>query len=136
MAAHAAVAADLEPILGLWANAGNPHAAGVDADALRALIEAGETVWVVEHEDAIVGTLIAAWDGWRGNMYRLTVAESHRRRGTAQELVAAGEAALRARGARRITALVPRENPAAAGLWRAVGYTHDAAWARYVKNLG
>jgi ribosomal protein S18 acetylase RimI-like enzyme len=37
-----------------------------------------------------VGTLVAAWDGWRGNMYRLAVLPEHRRAGIGRELVDAG----------------------------------------------
>jgi ribosomal protein S18 acetylase RimI-like enzyme len=36
---------------------------------------------VAEGDGEIVGALIAAWDGWRGNMYRLAVREGHRREG-------------------------------------------------------
>ena len=40
---------------------------------------------------AIVGALIAAWDGWRGNMYRLAVDKGHRREGIGLALTRAGE---------------------------------------------
>jgi ribosomal protein S18 acetylase RimI-like enzyme len=68
-------------------------------------------------------------------MYRLAVLPSHRRQGIASELVEAGETLLRARGARRVTALVGRGDRVAMSLWRAVGYGHDAEIARFVKNL-
>jgi ribosomal protein S18 acetylase RimI-like enzyme len=103
---------------------------------VRSVIESGSLLVAEDGDDGmVVGTLIAAWDGWRGNMYRLAVAEEHRRQGVARELVAAGERLLEARGARRITALVPREDAPATGFWRAAGYARDAVWARHVKNL-
>src|SRR5215217_7988707 len=58
---------------------------------------------VARRDGRVVGTLIAAWDGWRGNMYRLAVAVDHRRRGVGLELVRAGERRLYECGARRVT---------------------------------
>jgi hypothetical protein len=46
------------------------------------------------------------------------------------------EAWLRARGARRVTALVERDHAWATAFWAAVGYGEDARMARYVRNLG
>lgn len=36
-----------------------------------------------EDDLAIVGSVIATWDGWRRSIYRLLVAPSHRRQGLA-----------------------------------------------------
>ena len=126
---------ELEAVLGVWSQARSAAASTPDDAAAVALaIEHGDLL-VAEEDGAIVGTLVAGWDGWRGNMYRLAVLPSHRRLGIAAELVAAGEASLRARGARRITALVGRGDPVAMGLWRSAGYSHDAQIARFVKNV-
>jgi ribosomal protein S18 acetylase RimI-like enzyme len=83
----------------------------------------------------VVGTLIAAWDGWRGNMYRLAVAADERRQGIALALVRAAERRLYGCGARRVTALVGGEDDEATALWRAAGFEHDHLVARFVKNL-
>jgi ribosomal protein S18 acetylase RimI-like enzyme len=91
---------------------------------------------VAERDGAMVGALIAAWDGWRGNMYRLAVDAGHRRLGVALALVRARERRLAGCGARRITALVAHGDAPAMGPWRAAGYTHDTAIARFVKQLG
>jgi ribosomal protein S18 acetylase RimI-like enzyme len=48
----------------------------------------------------VVGTVIAGWDGWRGNIYRLAVHPNHRRRGTGRALAAAADDVLAALGAR------------------------------------
>jgi ribosomal protein S18 acetylase RimI-like enzyme len=61
---------------------------------------------VAELGGEIVGTLIAAFDGWRGGMYRLAVEPSGRRRGFGRALISEGERRLRAAGARRVTALI------------------------------
>jgi ribosomal protein S18 acetylase RimI-like enzyme len=126
---------DADAVLALWGSARSVAAAiADDADAVAGAIEQGALL-VAEDGGAVVGTIVAGWDGWRGNMYRLAVLPSHRRRGIGRELVEAGEALLRRRGARRITALVGRGDPVAMGLWRAVGYGHDAQIARFVRNL-
>ena len=90
---------------------------------------------VAEMDGELVGALIAAWDGWRGNMYRLAVRPDLRRRGIAGELVAAGHKRLLARGARRVTALVSRDDEVAKALWRSAGYDEDGQIARFVRNL-
>lgn len=83
----------------------------------------------------ILGALIAAWDGWRGNMYRLAVISEHRRAGIGLALVRAGEEHLHRHGARRITALVSCEDEVAAGFWEAAGYPQDREIGRRVRNL-
>jgi len=77
---------------------------------------------VARREGEIVGALIAAWDGWRGNMYRLAVRDSHRREGIGTALTRAGEDYLRSCGARRVTALVAFEDERAGEFWDSAGY--------------
>jgi len=127
--------ADLKAVLAVWKAARSAAASTPDdAPAVAHAIEQAALL-VADEGGEIVGTLIAGWDGWRGNMYRLTVLPAYRRQGIATELVEAGEALLRRRGARRVTALVGRGDAVAMGLWRAVGYGHDAQIARFVRNL-
>jgi ribosomal protein S18 acetylase RimI-like enzyme len=89
----------------------------------------------VAEDGAIVGTVIAAFDGWRGNFYRLAVAPDRRREGIASAMVRAGEERLRAVGARRATALVAHEEEHAGAFWIALGYPPDPEIGRHVRNL-
>ena len=91
--------------------------------------------FVAEDDGRIVGTLVAAWDGWRGNMYRLAVLPELRRNGIGRALVDAGHEHLRDLGARRVTALVGHEEDAAVALWEATGYERDESLVRFVRNL-
>jgi ribosomal protein S18 acetylase RimI-like enzyme len=127
---------DLSQVLALWAKAKSPHSrTRDDLEVLERLRAAdAESLLVARIEGRLVGTLIAAWDGWRGNMYRLAVGAGHRRRGIGLALVRAGEEALYRRGARRISALVGADDPVAAALWCAAGYEHDERIARFVRN--
>lgn len=90
---------------------------------------------VAELEGEIVGALIAAWDGWRGNMYRLAVQGDHRRRGIGLALARAGEEYLHRCGARRVNALVAFDDAAAGGFWDAAGYPLDREIGRRVRNI-
>ncbi len=101
----------------------------------RLLLEEAGSLLVAEADGAILGALIAAWDGWRGNMYRLAVRLEHRRGGVGLALVRAGEEHLRRQGARRITALVAYEDEAASAFWESAGYPRDRAIGRRVRNL-
>jgi ribosomal protein S18 acetylase RimI-like enzyme len=131
-----ATAKDLPAVLELWSEARSEHAETPDTpESLNRLLEADPEALLVAEDGAVVGALIAAFDGWRGNMYRLAVAPTHRRRGIAQALVEHGERRLKARGAPKTTALVGRGDEQAEALWRAAGYKDDAGIGRWVRSL-
>jgi ribosomal protein S18 acetylase RimI-like enzyme len=123
--------------LALWERARSPAASLPDDESTltRLMSHTDDALLVAEHEGKVVGALIAAWDGWRGNLYRLAVVPESRRTGIARELVEAGHQRLRAKGARRVTALVARDEEAATELWRALGYDRDEIVVRFVTNL-
>jgi len=125
-------------VLGLWALARSEHATTSDRaeDIERLIAETPSVLLVAEDgEGEIVGVLIAGWDGWRGNMYRLAVHPEHRRRGIARGLLDAGEEHLRGLGARRVTALVGYDDEVAGAFWDAAGYPVDQEIGRRVRNL-
>jgi ribosomal protein S18 acetylase RimI-like enzyme len=134
---RAARAADVSAVLELWGRARSRHATATDhlGDVQRLVVQWPGSLRVAELESAIVGVLIAAWDGWRGNMYRLAVHPDHRRRGIATQLVEAGESHLRTLGARRVTALVAHDDATAAAFWTAAGYPLEVEIGRRVRNL-
>ncbi len=126
---------DLDAVLDLWGGARSAHAATEDTPERVAALLAHDALLVAEGEGGIVGAVIAAFDGWRGNFYRLAVAPPYRRRGIAARLVAAGEERLRAVGAPRITALVAFDDSTARAFWASVGYAADAEIGRMVRSL-
>src|SRR5215211_7173146 len=121
----------------MWDAARSSYSPTPDSlEVLRRLRERDpESLLVARRNGRVVGTLIAGWDGWRGNMYRLAVAAGYRRQGIGLALVRAGERRLRDRGARRVTALVGAEDDDAMALRRAARYEHDRNVSRFVKNL-
>lgn len=122
-------------MLELWREAEAPPSTTDSSRALTALLDRDrEALLVAEQGGQLVGTLIAGWDGWRGNLYRLAVKPAHRRWGVARALVAEAERRLAQRGASRVSALV-QAGPGAAEFWKAVGYQPDARTQRSVKTL-
>ena len=127
---------DAAGVLDLWRQADAAPTVTDDAAAVLGLIDHDPDALIVATlRGAVVGTLIATWDGWRGNMYRLAVHPDHRRRRIASRLVSEGESRLRAKGCRRVTALVLREEDQAVRLWSEVGYEQQPEMARFRRNL-
>jgi len=128
---------DAQAVLELWTQARSGHASTADRldDVERLVGESPAALLVAERGDEIVGALIAGWDGWRGNMYRLAVGEEHRRQGIGLALTRAGEEYLRSRGVRRVTALVAFADEGAAAFWESAGYPQDEEIGRRVHNL-
>jgi ribosomal protein S18 acetylase RimI-like enzyme len=128
---------DVSAVLELWQRARSEHASTSDTpeDVQRLLAHAAASLLVADADGAICGALIAGWDGWRGNMYRLAVRFEDRRRGIGLALVRAGEEHLRRQGASRVTALVAYEDEVAAAFWESAGYPQDHAIGRRVRNL-
>lgn len=128
---------DVPAVLDLWAEARSGHASTPDrlADVERLVEDSPAALLVAERNGDIVGALIAAWDGWRGNMYRLAVRDGCRREGIGLALTRAGEDYLRQCGVRRVTALVAFDDSVAGEFWDAVGYPQDREIGRRVRNL-
>jgi ribosomal protein S18 acetylase RimI-like enzyme len=132
----AAAEADIQSVLDLWQLAESPPSATDDNGSLGQLLERDPGALLLAEADGdIVGSLIAAWDGWRGSFYRLAVNPESRRRGIATALIRAGENRLRALGASRLTAIVAENEVAAMALWRSAGYERQAEVGRFVRML-
>jgi ribosomal protein S18 acetylase RimI-like enzyme len=132
-----ATEADIPGVLALWDEARSTPASIPDTpDVLTTLIgHTHDALLIAELEGEVVGAVIAAWDGWRGNIYRLAVRRECRRLGIGLQLVKAGEERLREKGVRRVTALVATEEVGAPALWKAAGYDQDPGVVRFVRNL-
>lgn len=123
-------------VLDMWATADAEPTVTDRLGALGDLLRFNPEAMLLALEgDRLVGTLIVAWDGWRGAFYRLAVLPEYRRQGVARLLVAEGEAQLVRAGARRLSVFAVASDPRAVPFWRAVGYEAQQDRQRLVKNV-
>lgn len=139
-----ATAADLPGILAVWRAADAHPTPTDDAEGVSRLLERQPDglllAWLDQEEGGeIAGTLIAAFDGWRGNLYRLAVAPGHRRRGIGRALVLEAARRLREQGVRRISAFVVDADADALAFWDSLADTglirDPLPKRRYIWNL-
>ncbi len=127
---------ELQVVLDIWRRAGAVPSVSDNSAGLRRLLETdADALLVAEADGQVVGTLIATWDGWRGNLYRMAVMPEYRRRGIALQLVRAGEAKLQDQGAPRSSAMVIGDHEHAVKFWEAAGYGRDERLQRFVRSL-
>jgi ribosomal protein S18 acetylase RimI-like enzyme len=134
---RAAVAGDVDALLGLWREAAENDSRPPDTRAaVEALLGRDPDATIVAEDDGeLVGSVIAGWDGWRCHLYRLAVRPAARRRGVGSALLAAAEQRFKTLGAVRVDAMVLDGNDLGQNLWRASGYRRQEDWRRWVKGL-
>jgi ribosomal protein S18 acetylase RimI-like enzyme len=129
-------AEDAEAVVELWRAAGAVPSVTDDPTSVRRLVGFDPNALVVAESDGkVVGSVIAGFDGWRANLYRLAVHPGVRRRGLGLALVAEAERRLVQHGARRANALVVAAHDHAVTFWEAVGYPLDPRIGRHVRTF-
>jgi ribosomal protein S18 acetylase RimI-like enzyme len=127
-------------VLTLWERAGAIPSPTDTLEELQRLVRSpahGDGFLVAVQRDVVVGSVIGGWDGWRGNIYRLAVAPEARRRGLARRLVHEAERVMRAKSARRLSALVERHEAHAVAFWDTLAardWRRDERMTRYIKT--
>ena len=118
--------ADEAAVIALW------HACGLtrpwnnpQLDIERKLTVQPEMFYVVEDGGAIVATMMVGYEGHRGWINYLAVAESHRRRGLARRLMAEAERALIERGCPKINLQIRATNSAVVAFYASLDYAQD-----------
>ncbi len=130
-------AGDVDALLQMWHEAAENHGRPADTRAaVEALLDRDpEAVIVAEHDGAVIGSVIAGWDGWRCHLYRLAVRPRWRRQGVASALLRTAEDRFKALGANRADAMVLDRNDLGQNLWLASGYLRQDDWRRWVKPI-
>lgn len=130
---RSAQAADLQAVLALWKDADAEPSHTDDADSLGQLIaHDADALIVADAEGLVVGSVIAAWDGWRGSIYRLAVAPKYRRAGLGRRLLREAENRLAMLGAARLQAIVVETDVQATAFWRQTAWEQQAERLRFV----
>jgi ribosomal protein S18 acetylase RimI-like enzyme len=126
---------DVSPVLRLWTEAGAQPSHTDNVAGLEALLAHDPgALMVAQDGPVVVGSVIAAWDGWRGSIYRLAVAPSHRRTGLARRLLRRAEGRLADLGALRLQAVVVGTDAPATGFWEASGWERQHDRLRFVRG--
>lgn len=127
---------DAELIIRFWRESGASMGATDSVEHVRRVAASPTAVLLLAvAEDEIIGTLLGAFDGWRGNLYRLIVHPGRRRQGIGRQLVRQVEQVFADWGVRRITVLIEVDRPWAMEFWTAVGYPRDHRVVRHVGTL-
>jgi ribosomal protein S18 acetylase RimI-like enzyme len=126
---------DLDEVLKLWQIAQAEPTHTDDLRSLRQLLSFNPgALLIAQAGDDLAGSVMAAWDGWRGSIYRLAVAPDHRRRGLGRQLVQAAKGRLEAAGASRLQAVVVESDERAVGFWSGIGWERQAQRVRFVNG--
>jgi ribosomal protein S18 acetylase RimI-like enzyme len=78
--------------------------------------------FVAVADDAVVGTVMAGYDGHRGWIYSVAVAPTHRRQGIGSRLVAHAERALTSKGCVKINLQILEGNESVTAFYSKLGY--------------
>ncbi len=114
---------DYDPVIRLWIACGLIKNAGqATQEQLLDFCENGTFLLYNDDSGRIIGTVMGAWDGWRGWIYKLAVAEERRRKGVGTQLLSEVTRRLRGKGARIIRAYVESQNAASLALFKRQGY--------------
>lgn len=120
--------ADREPLIALWRACGlvvpwnDPDR---DIDRKLEVDPAGLLVAVAGRDGPLVGSVMAGYDGHRGWVNYLAVAETDQGTGLGRGLMNTAERYLRARGCPKVNLQIRSTNGDAVAFYEALGFTHD-----------
>lgn len=98
-----------------------PHNAPALAIDQKVAVDDG-LFFVALADGAVVGTIMAGYDGHRGWLYSLAVTPERRHEGLGSALVQHAERALAARGCLKVNLQIVRGNSAVAAFYQTLGY--------------
>ncbi|MBM3153111.1 MAG: GNAT family N-acetyltransferase [Chloroflexi bacterium] len=117
--------ADYQAVRSLWASAGAGIQLGRSdepAEIYKKVQRDPDLFLLAEEGDNLVGAVMGGFDGRRGMVYHLAVAESYRRRGVGRMMMAELEKRLREKGCIRCYLLVTNGNAQALHFYNEIGW--------------
>lgn len=111
-------------VVGLWQEAfGYDTAHNLPSLAIEKKLAVNDGLFfVATDKKAVIGTILASYDGHRGWLYSVAVRTDYRRQGLGASLVRHAEQALTALGCMKINLQITGGNDAVVGFYEALGY--------------
>jgi ribosomal protein S18 acetylase RimI-like enzyme len=125
---------DIDAVLTLWEGAAEPTTTDTSGAVAALLGHDPGALLVADDSGEIVGSVIAGWDGWRGCIYRLSVAPTWRRQGLGRRLLAAAEDRLHGLGVPRMHAIVIGADERAITFWQTSDWERQDGQLRFVRS--
>jgi ribosomal protein S18 acetylase RimI-like enzyme len=116
---------DLTAVINLWKGAGNGiqlRESDQPEEIKKKILRDPDLFLVAMSGGAIVGAVMGGFDGRRGFVYHLAVAEQHRNKGIARSLMDEIERRLKAKGCIKVNLLVTQANKSAMAFYEGLGY--------------
>ena len=115
---------EIPAAISLWEAAGLAHPWNDSARDIELALGCPTATILAAHDEAgaLVGTVMAGFDGHRGWLYSLAVADSQRGKGVGGELVRTAEEWLKGQGAPVIRLMVRADNEGVGAFYKFVGY--------------
>ena len=117
---------DYEQVVSLWLESELIHGKqSISNELLQVKSERDPQLFLVceDSKGRVIGTVMGAWDGWRGWIYKLAVARDRRRDGLGSKLVAEVTSRLRQSGATIVRAYVKKDNRASLSMFAKLGFS-------------
>lgn len=117
---------DYEQVVSLWLECELiRHKQSVSREMLLAKSQRDPQLFLVgeDSKERVIGTVMGAWDGWRGWIYKLAVAKDRRRDGLGSRLVAEVISRLRQSGATIVRAYVEKDNGSSLSMFGKLGFS-------------
>ena len=121
-----ATADDLPALRALWERCGlHPSRSDTDERLARLIEFCGGLFVVADRGGAVVGSVMASWDGRRGWVNRLAVDPSARGAALGDRLMAEAEHRLAAIGCDKVNLLIEPDNAGVRRFYERIGYATD-----------
>lgn len=120
---------DYSRVLSLWQSieAGMNVGRSDSPEEIQKKVERDPDLFLIaEAKDEIIGTVIGGFDGRRGMVYHLAVAQPNRRQGVGAALLAEVEKRLHAKGCLKVYLLVLDDNHSAIRFYEESGWKHQS----------
>ena len=129
---------DYEHVYALWREAGQGvtlRPSDRREEIEKKLLRDPELFLVATAQAQVVGVIMGGWDGRRGWLHHLAVAEAYRGLGIASALVGRVEEGLRSKGCLKVNLLMAQSSSAAQQLYRRLGYDEMPGFVAMGKEL-